>query len=368
MIVLFDLYEISLGKGKSIGIYNYAMAVLKTLAKETDKLSIIVVCSGENEKEIKNIPNIQIIKLNQIFPNFRQRFIWRYLNALRLAKKINADIYYSPKGFAPSIFKRKRKPFIVLTIHDMIPFYYKENFPGYFNFFEDYFVTTTLKHSAKIANEIITISDFSKQMIENYAKTNSEIRVIYNGIEIKNKRENLIKPEPYIFAITSKLPHKNKENIIKGYIEYRNISNKPLPLKICGITSEELVIPKDSFYEIECIAFADEDKFSTLFSNATLFLFLPFIEGFGFPPLEAAMYSVPSVVSDISVLREILGQSAYFVNPSNPKNIAEGINIVLSDQKIKEEILLHGKETITKYVWDDCCSQIMEVFEKTIRP
>ena len=366
MIVLYDLYEISLGKGKSIGIYNYALAVLKTLAIQSEDLKIIVICSGCNENAINNIPNIQIIKLRQNFPDFRQRFIWRYFKAIPLAKRIGADIYYSPKGFSPAIFKRKSKPFIVLTIHDMIPFYYKENYPNYFSSFENHAITATLSHSAKVANKIITISNYSKQMILNYVKTNSEIRIVYNGIEKKLKIDNKIETSPYIFAITSMLPHKNRENIINGYIEYTKIAENPLPLKICGITNDQLGLHNDSSYEIECIAFADDAKFSVLFSNATIVLFLPFVEGFGFPPLEALMYGVPSVISDISILREIMGKSAFFVNPTNPKEIANGINSVLNNTNLKEQILYFGKETLSTYTWEKCCRQIIKVFEDTL--
>ena len=117
---------------------------------------------------------------------------------------------------------------------------------------------------------------------------------------------------------------------------------------------------------IECIQFADKNKFSTLFSNASLFLFLPKIEGFGFPPLESLMYGVPPVVSDIPVLREVLGESAYFVDAENPKKIADGIIDVLSNSKITYDIIANGEEIILEYTWEKCCNQILNVFKETI--
>jgi glycosyltransferase involved in cell wall biosynthesis len=230
MRVFFDFYEIALGKGKSIGIYNYSMSILKTLAEQNDSdVEIVVACSGENYKEIDNIPNIKLKVISSEYPNFKIRLLWRLINAIRTAKKENADIYFSPKGFAPSLFKRKKKPFIVLTVHDMIPFYYLSNYPNYFSFFENQFITKSLKHSLTVANKIITISDFSRQMIYQYHQRKEDIYVVYNGISIIKKHTELNITSPYIFAITSKLPHKNMINLLEGYVEYRKLVTNPLP-------------------------------------------------------------------------------------------------------------------------------------------
>ena len=367
MRVLFDFYEIALGKGKSIGIYNYALALLQTLAKKNNcELEIIVACSGENYSEIIGISNIKVKLVSPTYPHFKQRFIWRLTGAIKLAKKEDVDIYFSPKGFAPSLFKRKRKPYIVITIHDMIPFYYLSNYPNYFSFFENQFVTKSLMHSLTVANQVITISDYSMQMMHKFHKRRSGVNVIYNGVSITEKGTQSKKESSYIFAITSMLPHKNLENLVRGYIEYRKLAPAPLPLVICGISDFQLIGFEQYKSVIECIHFADENKFSTLFSNATLFLFLPKIEGFGFPPLEALMYGVPSVVSDIPVLREVLGESSFFVDGESPEKIADGIISVLSDSKIVRDILINGKKTISDYTWEKCSNEILNVFKETI--
>jgi glycosyltransferase involved in cell wall biosynthesis len=367
MKIFFDFYEIALGKGKSIGIYNYSLSVLKTLAIQNNRnVEIVVACSGANFDEIQKIPNIKIKVVSAVYPNFKKRLLWRLINAIQAAKKEKADIYFSPKGFSPSLFKRKKKPFIVLTVHDMIPFYYLHNYPNYFSFFENQFITKSLKHSITVANKIITISDFSKEMIYEHHSRRENVCVVYNGISVVKKNREIETTSSYIFAITSKLPHKNMLNLLAGYAEYRKMEANPLPLVVCGIADNELIGFEEFKPFIECIHFADDNKFATLFSNAALFVFLPKIEGFGFPPLESLMYGVPSVVSDIPVLREVLADSAYFVDPGNPKNIAKGIIAILSNPVIGQNILKNGKKTILYYSWGKCCDQILNIFKDTI--
>jgi glycosyltransferase involved in cell wall biosynthesis len=155
-------------------------------------------------------------------------------------------------------------------------------------------------------------------------------------------------------------------NLLEGYVEYRKLVTNPLPLVVCGITDNELIGFEEFKPFIECVHFADDNKFATLFSNAALFVFLPKIEGFGFPPLESLMYGVPNIVSDIPVLREVLGESAYFVDPEKPEKIANGIISVLSDPLIGQNILENGKKTILDYSWEKCCDQILNIFKETI--
>ena len=364
MRIFFDFYEIALGKGKSIGIYNYSIAILNTFAINHKNVQIIVACSEENHHALLKIPSIQLKIITKEYPTWSQRLKWRLINAMREAQKVKADIYFSPKGFAPGLIKRKRKPYIVLTVHDMIPFFYLENYPNYYSKFENIFITRTLKHSVNIANSVITISQYSKQQIEKYCSKQSNIDVIYNGVSTPKShiQKNL---SPYIFAITSALPHKNKDMLVKGYLQYRKIANNPLPLKICGITLEHINVSTEDSKYIECIPFAEPEYFSVLFSNARLFLFLPTIEGFGFPPIESLIYNVPPIVSDIPVLREVLANSAHFVANDDPNSIAEGIHTVLANDTITKNILLNASKIIGKYTWDKCSDELLQTFSKT---
>ena len=61
-------------------------------------------------------------------------------------------------------------------------------------------------------------------------------------------------------------------------------------------------------------------------------------EGFGFSYLEAASQGCPSVLSDISVFKEIAKDAALFANPENPNDIADKI-IELYFDKNRQKIL-----------------------------
>ena len=369
MTLFFDFYEIALGKGKSIGIYNYALHLLNALAKQKDRNDeIVVACSEENSTALQLIGGIKIKIISEKYPNFKQRLLWRLFKAIDTAKKEKATIYFSPKGFAPSLFIRNRNPFIVVTVHDMIPFYYAENYPGYFGKFESKTVPQSLKKSIEVANKVITISNFSKETILRYAHPQSEVAVIYNGMTLPEKVEKeALEATPYLLAIASKLPHKNLEGIVNGYKEYRKIVANPLPLVICGIDGTALKAFDIEGQGISSHYFLPDRAFNNLLANASLLLFLPVVEGFGFPPLEAMNYGIASVVSDIPVLREIMGTAAYYTDCNNVVEIGKAIDRVLSDTSVYHFLIEEGKGALKKYTWDNCAKQVMDVFEEVSR-
>ncbi|WP_372772190.1 glycosyltransferase family 4 protein [Mangrovibacterium sp.] len=361
MRIFYDFYEIAQQKGHSIGIYNFAVAFLRELSSD-GTVEIVLACSEQNAYIAEGLSNVELLVIGKEYPNRFKRLYWRGFYALKQAKKTDCDIYYSPKGFAPGFFKREKKPFIVLTMHDAIPFYYRSEFPKYFGWFESFFIPLTLSHSVKIANTIITISEFSKKMIEKYCGSDQDIKVIYNGVDLQLSESRKSKSD-YIFSITSNLPHKNKVNLLEGYLRYRESVEKPLPLKLCGIRNEEL----DSKYQeqgIECFGYVDDSKLQELYANARLFLFLPLIEGFGFPPLEAMSLGVPSLVSDIPVLREVLEDAACFVDPEQPQKIGKAIQSSLVDHEFKRRFLQKSEEMISRYSWENNILQAIQVFRK----
>lgn len=66
-----------------------------------------------------------------------------------------------------------------------------------------------------------------------------------------------------------------------------------------------------------------------LYEHASVTLCVSLDEGFGLPPLEAASFGSPLVVSDIPVFHEILGESVTFVDQLSPKSIAVGIDMAI---------------------------------------
>ena len=75
-----------------------------------------------------------------------------------------------------------------------------------------------------------------------------------------------------------------------------------------------------------------------LYQQATLNILPSRDEGFGFSYLESSQLRVPSLLSNIPVLKEVSGGNAIFSNPKSPKDIAEKIKKLFNDKKLHKEM------------------------------
>src|SRR3989339_716774 len=112
--------------------------------------------------------------------------------------------------------------------------------------------------------------------------------------------------------------------------------------------------------EIILPGWVDEEDLPYLLSGAELFVFPSFYEGFGIPILEAMASGTLVLASDIPALREIGGEAVNFFNPNSPEEMAERIYNILSDDKLKNDLLERGLAPAQKFSWEKCARETME--------
>ena len=231
MRIAFDVYELIPGQGKSIGIYNYAKNLLKALVQVIDdKTEIFVICNAANFADFTyDHEAVTNILISGGSPGKVDRLIWLYGRAAFMVKKLGADVYFSPKGFLPKaikLFSPGSKTIIV--IHDLIPLWYAEHYPGYFGWFEEMVVNHLIISSAKFADSGIAISHATADEIADRLGRKNGISIVHNGIPVTKPGPRPL-DQPYIFALASRFPHKNTEGLLAAYRAYRAQVDAPLP-------------------------------------------------------------------------------------------------------------------------------------------
>ena len=61
--------------------------------------------------------------------------------------------------------------------------------------------------------------------------------------------------------------------------------------------------------------------------------------------------NIPVISSNHESLKEILGDSVYFFNATNSKNISQSILRVVSSEELKSNLRGLGKKQVEKYSW-----------------
>lgn len=93
--------------------------------------------------------------------------------------------------------------------------------------------------------------------------------------------------------------------------------------------------------------------------SARLFVFPSVREGFGLVVAEAMAAGLPCVLSDISVFREVFGDSAVLVRPDDPSAFADAILELLFDDKKRTDYTERSKSLAKSFSWDDVARRVL---------
>ena len=265
-------------------------------------------------------------------------------------------------------------PFI-LTIHDLIRFY----------ILKDLYDRPPLKESFylmldglafKKAKHFIAISESTKRDIIEYLKIpEQKITVIDQGVDHRlyyPRREHLPDLE-YVLFVGSEEPRKNLGTMLKAFFMLKKdkaFSNLKL-VKVGDPRSERYrqstlkVITDLGLHEdVSFTGFVSDEELALYYSNAGCLLFPSLYEGFGLPPLEAMACGCPVVTSNTSSLPEVVGEAGIMVNPYDTNGLAKAIREVLTNSKLRDDMVRKGLEQAKKFSWEKAARQTLEVYNK----
>ena len=240
------------------------------------------------------------------------------------------DIIWSPNWNIPLLpIKAKTR---VVTIHDV---YHLAN-PHLFSFIKISIIYKYMTFINKKYNNIITVSEFSKNEIIKFTKILPEkIAVVHLGIEENFNEESYLKniEDEYILFVGNVKPHKNLKLSLDAFSK---INNKKIKFYIVGqrdgfITgdhslNEYILNLKDRVF---FTGYVSDNELKNYYKNATLFLFPSLYEGFGLPILEAMKFNLPIIASKSASIPEVAGNNVIYFNSSSVNDLIEKIDLFL---------------------------------------
>ena len=180
--------------------------------------------------------------------------------------------------------------------------------------------------------------------------------------EVK-KKYNL--PKKFILFLGTIEPRKNIIGIIKAFIKNQNFF-PDYKLVIAGAKGWEYKPIMDMIQKqnkVQYVGYVEAKDKPILYSLADLFVYSSLYEGFGFPVLEAMSVGTPVIASHRSSMPEVTEGSAYLVNPNNISEIAEGIKLLLTDQKAAEFLKAKGRERARNFTWEKAAREFLDVLK-----
>ena len=291
-------------------------------------------------------------------------------------KKLGINLFHAPDHRVP---KLARTP-VLATIHDLIPF----EFPYFVSKRHRLIVNPLLKRSYLWADQIITVSNYSKERIVDYLGIDpNRIKVIYQGVDftwrhnltLKKRSELRLRydlPRDYFVSVGTIQPRKNFPRLIEAY--------KRLPVAIRA--AHDLIIigrygwgEKEFFEHISKPLDIGHVRWLKGVSNLDLvglvktslgMVFPSLAEGFGIPAMEALAAGIPLAASNSTSLPEVCGSAANYFEPNDVESIADAMKALVEDSDRREELSALGLLRSKEFSWAKTAAETYSVYESML--
>lgn len=301
-------------------------------------------------------------------------YIWFEYSVARAIQKHQADLLFSPEGYL-SLRSPVRS---INTIHDL-NFEHDDYGISFLN--RNYFRYFFPKYARK-ASRIVTVSEFSKMdIITRYGIDEQKIDIVPNAssegfIKLDESAKEKVRIKyssgnPYFLYVGSIHPRKNISNLLLSFEQFRNQSSLVFNLILAGNKSgwnSEMQKVYDTMKHKSNVIFTgrvDHEELCNITASAFASMNISRHEGFGIPILEAMSCGVPVISSDVTALPEIAGGASLLINPDSVPSIAEAMQKIAADSRIRKELIEKGIVRNRDFSWDRSAESLWRSIEKT---
>ncbi len=274
------------------------------------------------------------------------------------------DIYHFVSSNVPFFLRGK----IVSTICDLITISPLFGLPWHRRWRFEY----PVRHAIGRSNHVVCISEFTKsEMCRTFGTSSAKLSVIYPPLAFPDAPDDGNTPPvagDYLLFVGNRHVHKNLRCL---FATLRLLAPDFPQLKAVVAGARMTLVDDvdramgDPVLKERIIAIQDarDAEIRTLYNHARAFVFPTKIEGFGIPPLEALHAGIPTICSDIPVLRETCGNSVLYANPQDPADFARKIREVLTDHPSEAQTLA-GRAQALKYSAGDLTQAYLDLFRR----
>lgn len=235
------------------------------------------------------------------------------------------------------------------------------------------------QQSARRANHIITISNFSKkELCEGLHLDPQRITVTHLGPRERSGADSGEVPElartygirqPYVVSLGGGSVHKNTSRLIEAFAKVKE--EFPHNLVLVGhipasLNLQEEVRSKGLGSRFNATGYVPDAHVIPILSHADLFVLPSLYEGFGLPVLEAQQAGVAVACSTAGSLPEVAGDGAAFFDPQSVQSIAQTIRRCLLDADLRAELRRLGKENVGRFSWEKTARETLAVYHHVV--
>jgi len=345
---------------RTIGQMNFAMGLINALACSPYIERLVVFKNRTIKFDFEN-PNVCSIDCDEAIRSKFSRIFWDQIGLYRIVKKIGVKWMFLPKGFSSFLLKPPAR--LAAYIHDAVPDYYRTKYPEDYNHLEQIYFNTAMKASLKYAKVIFTNSEFvvgeAKRLCEKWGVTKN-IPMFSVGVGFERPVSILEEKNGRLFVLISKWRHKRSDLAI-GYLKkWQEETGFRGGIDFVGELPAGTSFPDVEGWKHHMRL--PEEQYRKMFCSASVVAYFSEYEGFGMPPVEAAINGVCPVYSDIPALKEVMAGCGYSFDNNSYQDFSRALTQALNTDI--EKVKLWGERLLKIHSWNSKIEKIVKALSE----
>jgi glycosyltransferase involved in cell wall biosynthesis len=273
------------------------------------------------------------------------------------------DVVWMP---APAPVGVSRSVPLVLTVHDLS---WVER-PGDFTAYERLWHRTgRLRRLAERATAVVAVSHATRSaLLQRWGLDPARVHVVHPGVPHAAPpaaRAAGVDDRPHLLFVGALEPRKGVDVLAHGFARARR---EGLRAGLVVVGDGRLRGRLAGLPGVRVLPAADPGTLAKLYADATALVMPSYHEGFGFPPLEAALAGTPSVVSDLPVFAETLGDAALRVPAGDAPALGRALLRVEADPSLRERLARDAAAAAARFSWERAAAVLHGILVASTRP
>ncbi len=301
---------------------------------------------------------------------------WAYRGRIwtaRACRKAGAQLLHVPHTFHTPLFDVRATRLV--TCHDLVPL----RFPAhYVSYKEGFLIGRRLLDARRVgrADHILPISRATASDLRRMLQVPADkMTVVPLGVDntwpTRPRRDRpRASSAPFVLYVGSADWRKNARGMLRAVAEARRSGIDvelvwagrlgPARQRNLAQTARRLGAA------VRFVGYVDDDILRGLYREAVATVFCSFAEGFGYPVVEAMASGCPVITSDCSATKEVAGDAAWLVDPSDPSAIASAVMTLARDRKQRAELRRRGIARARAFTTARMASETLTVYERLV--
>ncbi len=229
--------------------------------------------------------------------------------------------------------------------------------------------TAQARAAAEHSDLIIAVSAFTARQVEQLLHVEpSKLRVIPHGTRPAPLPPALVPREPIILSVGAIQRRKNIVRLVEAF-ELAPPGWQLFLAGSFGFEAEEAlacIASSSRKQDIQVLDYVTRAELEELYQRASIFAFPSLDEGFGMPVLDAMARGIPVLTSKRSAMREVAGDAALLVDPTDVHSIADGLVRLATDTDLRDTLIRAGSARAKDFTWEKSVEATWKVYRELL--